>query len=244
MKIYDTQQALPRSKIYQLLSGAYFYPDEDFFTIRQQDSFLEELKKWGKFLTKGPTNSFLEKIEEKEEVFRGTSWEDLKTEYVRIFGHSISKECPPYQTEYGSQHLFQQTHTLADLAGFYRAFGLEVSQEQGERLDHIGIELEFMGFLAYKEHYAKEEGHGEEKIQVCRDGQEKFLKEYLGRWAPLFLKLLRKKAVKGFYYELGVVTDTFLEMEMQLFHIHPEPIGELQTHVYDFDSTCAPCINT
>jgi DMSO reductase family type II enzyme chaperone len=243
MEKYGSQQALARSRIYQLLSAAFLYPDEEFFSLMHQDSFTEDLKGCSEFLAEGPKSGFLEKLEEGEEVFKVISLEELKTEYGRVFGHSICRDYPSYETEYGPRHVFQQTQNLADLAGFYRAFGLEVSQKQGERLDHIAVELEFMGFLAYKEYYASK-NHGEDKAQICRDAQEKFLKENLGRWAPIFFKLLKKRVTKGFYYRIGAITDAFLSMEMRLFKVHPQPIEEIQPQEYKDDDTYVSCINS
>ena len=242
MEGYDPQQAFARSRIYQLLSGAFLYPGDDFFALLHQGYFIEELREWGEFLPDEPKNGFLQKLREQGAAFKGLSLEELKLEYGRVLGHSVSKDCPPCETEYGVHHVFQQTQTLADISGFYRAFGLEVSQEQGERLDHIGVELEFMGFLAYKEYYASAR-HGEDKVQICRDAQQKFLKENLGRWAPLFLRLLMNKATNGFYYGLGALTEEFLKTEMRFFKVHPEPIGELQPQRYEFDDTCVSCVN-
>ena len=60
------------------------------------------------------------------------------------------------EIEYGDAQadpLFQP-HRLADLAAFYRAFGLELAADAAERQDHLCIELEFMSVLAAKEGYA------------------------------------------------------------------------------------------
>ena len=75
-----------------------------------------------------------------------------------------------------------RTFELADVAGFYRAFGVQVSRGS-ERPDHITAELEFMPLLAVKEAIAiQEEGDGEH-AEVCREAAGAFLQDHLGRWA-------------------------------------------------------------
>lgn len=49
----------------------------------------------------------------------------LESAHAACFGHAVSKDCPPYEAEYGQAHIFEKTQTLADISGFYRAFGLE-----------------------------------------------------------------------------------------------------------------------
>src|SRR3990172_4946219 len=49
----------------------------------------------------------------------------LEIAHAACFGHAVSKDCPPYEAEYGQAHIFEKTQTLADISGFYRAFGLE-----------------------------------------------------------------------------------------------------------------------
>lgn len=121
-----------------------------------------------------------------------SSLEDLKRDHAAAFGHTVAKECPPYETCYGSSHIFMQAQELADIAGFYRAWGLEVSPDAKERLDHVSIELEFMGYLAFKEAHAIETGSAD-KAALCREAQGMFLGEHLGRWTAAFSGLLAKQ---------------------------------------------------
>lgn len=239
-----TIQALARSKMYHLLAAAYFYPDDDLRSLLHDDSYVEALKECGGLLADGSGDTFLQKLEAEAEALSGISAEELERQFGETFGHSISRDCPPYETEFDAAHIFQQTHSLADIAGYYRAFGLEIREKQSERLDHIGAELEFMGFLAYKEHYARE-NHGEDKALICEDAQRKFLKEHLGRWAPIFLRLLREKASRGFYRGVAAVTGEFLAMEIYLFQVSPEFIDHFEQpegDVDDFDDTCGSCV--
>ena len=59
-----------------------------------------------------------------------------------IFGLVISKECPPYETQYCPQTFsVYRSGRMADIAGFYSAFGVTPSRDQPERVDHIALEL-------------------------------------------------------------------------------------------------------
>lgn len=227
--------AYARSRIYQLLSTAFLYPDEKFYSSLKSGNFFNEL------------NESLSLILEKEVkwIFRNdeiltSSFRELETEYVRVFGHTVSMECSPYETQYETQNIFQQTQLMGDIAGFYRAFGLEVSDEIRERLDHISVELEFMGFLAYKEAYAML-NHGPEKSSICRDGQRKFFNEHLGRWGSLFLKLLQNKAKGGFYHKLTSKTEEFFTYEINFLEVCPKLIQEFHPETFDPKEICFSC---
>jgi TorA maturation chaperone TorD len=70
---------------------------------------------------------------------------------------------------------------LADIAGFYRAFGVEITPGT-ERPDHIAVELEFMHLLAVKEVVAAGREDGGEHARICRDARATFFRDHLGRW--------------------------------------------------------------
>ena len=84
--------------------------------------------------------------------------------------------------------MIQQSDVLADLGGFYNAFGV-APREGKERLDHISIQLEFLYLVTFKEARAREEGKALE-AEICRLAQAAFFEDHLGRWAPIFAKRL------------------------------------------------------
>tara|TARA_Y100000031_G_scaffold139559_1_gene166408 strand:+ start:1545 stop:2162 length:618 start_codon:yes stop_codon:yes gene_type:complete len=168
---------------------------------------------------------------------------ELEAQYIRAFGHTIRQDYPAYEMEYGQGHVFMQSQSMAEIAAFYRAFGVEAAS--GERLDHIGTELEFMYFLSYREAYALVSGT-EEGATVCRDGQRRFVEKHLSRWAPLFLRRL-ERGVEGLYRRLAKVARVWLEMEARELGAHPSPLGEealpdvpLQS-LFDLDGGLSPC---
>jgi len=83
-----------------------------------------------------------------------------------------------------------RAHLMADVAGFYRAFGLEPSRELPERHDHVALELEFMAWLIAKTWHAPPG----ERREVCQDAQARFVEGHLAWWVPAFAGALRRKA--------------------------------------------------
>lgn len=104
---------------------------------------------------------------------------------------TLSPECPPYETQYGAGNIFAQTDELADVAAFYRACGLAAPAH--ERVDHLAVELEFMGFLALKEAYALVSNESE-RARETREMARRFFAEHLDRWAESFLDRFETRA--------------------------------------------------
>lgn len=120
----------------------------------------------------------------------------------RLFGHTARSGVPPYETEYGTEALFQQPQELGDLHGFYNAFGLELNRAEHERADHVSCECEFLAFLALKECYALEHGDAA-MLEETRKAERLFLREHLGRFLPAFANKLAREDGGGFYHGLG-----------------------------------------
>lgn len=100
-------------------------------------------------------------------------------------------EISPYEGGYeaGAGAAGGVTFRLADISGFYRAFGFEVS---GDRPDHIVPELEFVALLCAKEAYARLAGE-EEGARVCGEARRKFLTEHLCEWLPEFSQRISER---------------------------------------------------
>lgn len=131
---------------------------------------------------------------------------ELQDEYIALFGH-VMRDLPPYETQYGSAHVYQQAVELADICAFYRAFGLSVAS--GERPDHIAVELQFMSYLALREACAVRDGL-QEGLEVLREGQRKFLADHLGRWGPLLGRMVAARSQNSFYKAAGELLDRFV----------------------------------
>ena len=181
-----SQTALRRAQVYHFLSQAFLYPDEN---------WVEDLP-------------LLAEILEEAGLLAGwdiqpTAWnyplEALQAEHRLAFGLTGSL-C--YETEFGLPHEFRQSQEMADIAGFYRAFGFNIGGKVRERPDHVSAELEFMHILALKEAYAAENGVAEH-VEICVEAQRKFLQEHLGQWVGLFAESLKQSATDGPFVALA-----------------------------------------
>jgi DMSO reductase family type II enzyme chaperone len=170
--------------------------------------------------------------------------ERFQMAYVSAFGHAARGDCPLNEIEYGdlkADPLFQP-HRLADLAAFYRAFGLEIADAAGERPDHIGMELEFMSVLAAKEAYALEYQLDVDLPAICRDAQKKFLREHLGRWSPAFARRLARVAADEALASLAEFLRGFIATECARFGLTPGSEDLLLRPVDETaESLCASC---
>jgi len=163
--------------------------------------------------------------------------------HLEAFGHAISKECPPYGAEYGQAHIFEKSQTLADVAGFYRAFGLELAAGVRDRPDHVAFELEFMEFLCLKEDLAllREEEAG--RLAIIRDAERAFLASHLGLWAFAFARRLQRRAVTGPFAASARLLEAFMAAELAAMAIarRPDPFVNDGTADRPDDCACGAC---
>jgi TorA maturation chaperone TorD len=173
-------------------------------------------------------------------------WE-IGADYDRIFGLLTCRECPPYETEYHpTSEAFFRAQQLADVAGFYRAFGLEPARATPERPDHIALELEFMAFVLLKKRLAvgSEEPERWERADVCDDVQRRFFEEHLAWWAPAFATGLLHKAGSGSYTSLARILAAFSAAERGHFGL-PAPRRPMHVTLIERPEEqegCAVCV--
>ncbi len=218
-----------RGRVYVALSRGYLYPGPDLFEEGlQSGALVEELADALTALPAagamaGPLQALREALQrDLTDAPDRTAWE---REYVRLWGQGQALPAPPYETEYTCSQLWHQQQEMADIAGFYRAFGVDIT-EGGDRPDFLGTELEFMYLLCTKEGLAMSEANGE-AAEICRDAQAKFLQAHLGRWVGVVATLTADAAYGHFYVALCRFTDTWLNLEAELAGVTPEKAEKL-----------------
>jgi TorA maturation chaperone TorD len=145
----------------------------------------------------------------------------LRADFDRVYGLVTPKECPPYETEYHpNSETFFRSQQMADIAGFYHAFGIEPAQAHPERPDHLALELEFMAFLQTKQRLAtasagEDARAADDQAEVCDLAAKSFFQDHLAWWVPAFATGLMRKAGGGYNAAFARLLAAFIPVERQ-----------------------------
>ena len=225
-----------RSAAYRLLCQATMYPSANVIaTLREED--LPQAQAAAEILDE----TFSEPLAAFAKELQNSSPDALQSEHGRIFSHLLSLDCPPCETVYTAREIFEETAQLSDIAGFFRAFGMELAER--ERPDHITVELEFMHLLTSKEAVAQLH-HGSEKARLCRVVQRKFVQDHLGRWGRQFAQQLAGRAPEGLFAATAALLDAFLADEIAYLRAQPEVLEvntDWRTNVSEEGCSTAEC---
>lgn len=155
--------------------------------------------------------------------------EVLAAQYWRVFGHTTRGQVCACETEYGDDNKFQQPHQLADISGYYLAFGLTPPSASDVRQDHVACECEFLAFLNLKEAYFLEArewtADGDETLAATRQAQHTFLRDHLGYFGRAFASRLAAEDCGPYYSAWGVLFLRFLDGECARAGIEGGPSG-------------------
>jgi TorA maturation chaperone TorD len=216
---------LARGAVYRCLAQALLFPGELLGATLPQGLWLGALHA---ALGRLPASDMLlDALAALEIVHPTTDLVALRREYTRLFSGTAFTDLPPYGADYLASHIFMQAQSMADVAGFYRAFGMDIDAET-ERPDHISAELEFMGCLCQKEAYAAQHGLAE-ALDISVLAQKSFFTDHLGRWAPCFLGRFEAVTMQPFYRAVTAFAQAFLVVEAAWLLVSPEAVQALPT---------------
>lgn len=183
-----------RSFVYGALARGFSWPDEKLLSVFDP----------AEFESGGPLGEIIGRM---AEAAGAAGANRLRSEYMRVF--DPRRPPPPMEAECLGLQGTQRSMLLADVMGFYNAFGVTPSNE---RPDHIACELDFMNLLGVKEAAAIESGH-EERTLICAEAREKFLDSHLLKWREPLGGLIRERVISGdsgFYERLADALDAVL----------------------------------
>ena len=247
--MHDTTADLARANLYRYLSVACLRPDDDRFDLLRDPMFESVVTAAIEWIRSDPAfrPERLGPGELDPHDIDPAPLFDLNDgilgDYLDVFGHSISKECPPYENEYyANRDITFRSQRLADTAGFYRAFGLDRAATARDRVDHLSFQAEFQQILIARLLYAAEEALGNARLKVCRHTQRRFFAEHLGWWLPAFGIRLENSAEAPFYKGLGRFVRGLVAAERAVLGL--PPFTELPTarpDAYEPEGSCFGC---
>lgn len=208
------RDALVRSAVYETLAMGFAYPEPEAIARFQGTGELA-LRECG-----DASSELAPRIQAALETVERSSIDELTAEHSRLFAGEVA--CSPYETEYETDP-FAKSHQLADIAGFYRAFGLDVSEEHRSMVDFIATETEFMAVLCRKEAHAEMNGWPDRRA-VSEGAQRAFIEGHLGRWTGVLAAGLRGAASQGsgdLYRRLADLLERCCGLDVERFDLHP-----------------------
>ncbi|MCC6806330.1 MAG: molecular chaperone TorD family protein [Deltaproteobacteria bacterium] len=150
-----------------LLSRLLSYPNKDTARLLSELSVAADLDSAGAFSALAAVTS---RLHDQGAV------DAFGSEYIDLFDRGQAK-ASLHETEYGLP--LGKGNKLADLAGFYQAFGFAFRSEEAEMLDHVAVELEFYALLLVKTAALRERGD-DDGVDIVLDARRKFFDAHLG----------------------------------------------------------------
>ncbi len=210
---------LTRAALYRLLARSFAYPSPGHAAeVREGFATLSSELERGQ----GPLGRYLPRA---RRAWRVAEEEVLSSEYLRLF--ATGGPVRLHETAYGDARRFAGREVeLADLNGFYAAFGFGLSQTDPDLPDHFSVELEFLALLLVKEAWARMRGWRRE-THVTTDAASRFLEQHLGRWLePLGVALAEADAGSP-WRELADLAIAAVGEECRQRRVRPQPFTGL-----------------
>lgn len=233
------QQLLARSVLYEALALMLASPEDE--VLSRLDELVEDLD--GNDIVAGL--SLQEALDAVRRARPQVDAERLAPVHFALFEGSVL--CSPHETEYVRDALAKAAQ-LADIAGFYHAFGLKVSRAHPTTPDDIATELEFMALITRREAYAEVRGWPEH-AETARLAGCRFLESHLGRWVGAFTAdlcarcdeaaaLRADPAAGSWFHAVGELLRAGVQADLDALGVHP---SLLRTRVIDPDADAFTC---
>lgn len=195
---------LEKAFLSRFLALSFSYPSQE--SLEELEGALGDLEKVLKALNiEFPLDRLREAI-----LYAKANPMDLQGEFTSLF--ETEMKAPARETSYELDKMARRSMEMADLIGFYRAFGVELSSPVEP--DSLVAELEFLSFLYQKELLLSQRGDNE-GVEITREGRIKFLKDHLGRWYDIFVEKVMENTEEGFYKLSAELLKSFLDRETE-----------------------------
>jgi TorA maturation chaperone TorD len=158
-------------------------------------------------------------LQDGDHAWRAATADELAVEYSRLFlGAGMA---PLREGGFGDGLRFAgQPVDIADISGFYLAFGFRLPDAAANPPDHLGAELEFMSLLHLKMGLALQRGWRDQS-RITRSAMGSFLKDHLGRWAGSFASILAANGAAPAYRTMGRLLARTVEADCAIRAVKP-----------------------
>lgn len=153
---------------------------------------------------------------ETSEDLLSQSFDDLQTDYARLFIGPAKVLTPPWESVYFSEERLVFQEVTLQVREWYRRFGLQSVKLHAEPDDHVGLELTFLAHLAQRGLAALEQNDPSE-LQTLLEAQWEFLGSHPAKWVPTWCEQVVQEANTNFYRGIAYMTrGTLSELSMLL----------------------------
>jgi len=207
--------ALASAALYRMLAVAFSNPEPDLArsVIRERGELRIALKRGALPIVAARS------LKAVDREWRVVTVHQLSDEYSRLFlGAGL---VPLREGGFGDGLRFAgQPVDIADVSGFYLAFGFVLPDTAPSPPDHLCAELEFMSLLHLKLALALQRGRPEH-VRITRSAMAHFLEDHLGRWAQPFEIALADAGAAPAYRAMGRLIAHTVEADCASLKVQP-----------------------
>lgn len=188
-----------RSRAYRIFAEAFGYPEGELLEEIQTGRLSTTLGEALEAVSPG-----LESIVDHSALCVSEAGDELAAEYTRLF--DVGTQGPPCPL-HGGLWIGDRMKTMEEVLRFYRHFGLTIGGAPSELPDHLGLELEFLHYLAFREDAALRDGTDPGAFQRA---ERDFLARHPGRAVPMLRAKLEQEHAAPFFVALARALEGFL----------------------------------
>lgn len=210
----SAEDLLRAAALFRALAEGLSYPEPG-----HRDAFNAQL-----LALASPSGALQKRLARLRRTWNTAADDALRAEWSRLFVGSGA--CSLHETAYGdARRIAGRAVELADVSGFYAAFGIAVSNSDPDLPDHVCAELEFHSLLLVKLAYAVSRRKFAER-QVTRAAARSFLEQHLGRWVGALGQAVAELAPSPPYASLLDALRAAVTAECRAFGAHPAPFSD------------------
>ena len=200
----EVDRARARAAAYHVIAEILLPPGEELAGRLGDGSLAADLDIAARVLGLGPAAALGAEAARR----RGTGARALEQAHMDLFGPTVGTAHPPYSTEYDPDAGFRKEQELADIAGYYKAWGVGIADDLHERVDHFGVEADFLSFLAAKEAVALA---ADGPVDLVREAAARFACTYVLPAARLFDERLERAQASPLFLHAAALLHALAE---------------------------------